>query len=247
MQASNKSAAAAGLTQAREEFARLANAVLDGAIGRTVRCTPRRRTVLLTVAGRVCFAKVRDGYGRAAKAEWQWLHDLPKVGIAVPEPLALLQRGRRSVLVTGAAAGRPLDAAFAEAIARGEDAAVADFVCGPVARAVAALHGSGLVYRDLYWNHVFADGLAPGSGLVFLDVERVFRPWWRLQRWQVKDLAGLASSFPGRVPLRVATRFLRVYLGSAGSGPRGRARRRRWLRLVHAKSVRIRAHVPKYG
>lgn len=247
MQASNKSGAATHQVRGRDECERLANAVLDGALGQTVRCTPMRCTTMFPVASEVWFGKVRHGGMRAAIAEWRWLHELPAIGLAVPEPLAFVRRGRRSVLVTSAVNGRPLDVVIAEAMARGEHAAIADFACQVVAVAVAALHASGLVYRDLYWNHLFVDRLGPGARLVFLDVERVFAPRVCRRRWHVKDLAGLVSSFPGTLSPKSAMRFLRAYLLARGDAPNGRALRR-WL-FVHvgAKSKRIRAHVPKYG
>jgi hypothetical protein len=75
----------------------------------------------------------------------------------------------------------------------------------------------------------------------------VFRPRWRFERWRTKDLAGLASSYPGEVPLRVATRFLRAYLAADAGLPTGRGVLRVALRRAGAKAQRIRSHAPKFG
>jgi hypothetical protein len=115
-----------------------------------------------------------------------------------------------------------------------------------VAKAVRRLHDQGLVFRDLYWNHLFARDLSPDSEPVFLDVERVFRPRWRWERWVVKDLAGLLASVPAALALRAGdgVRFLRSYLGA--DWPL-RSRRHRLMRKIAAKAARIRAHRPRYG
>jgi hypothetical protein len=109
-----------------------------------------------------------------------------------------------------------------------------------VAPRVRALHAAGLVYRDLYWNHVVALDPRGGATPTFLDVERVFRPVWRRRRWNVKDLAGLASSLPVAVSGSALLRFLRAYDSAM-------ARDRRWVRAIARKAARIRAHAPRFG
>lgn len=225
-----------------------AEAALDGAVGFSVRCTPRRQTLRVETAGVDLYVKLRDGRLADARAEWHWLHVLGGLGLRVPEPLAFVVRGRRSALVTGAVAGRPCDAWFRGGGVAGRRGPALAFACGPVARAVAALHAQGLVYRDLYWNHVFATGLGGDAVPVFLDVERVFRPRFRFERWRVKDLAGLRSSLPVAPSLREVARFLCAYSAALGLDPSASRRRRRdWIKAAGRKAARIASHQPKYG
>lgn len=220
--------------------------VVAGALGYTVRCTPRRRTVVATASdGRVLFVKLRRGRLRDAKAEWRWLHLLPMLGVRTARPVALarLPRGQ-SALCTLAATGRPCDALLAEALLQGRRGLALAFACRVVAPLVRGLHDRGIAVRDLYWNHLFAADLAADE-VVLLDVERVFRPRLRRRRWVVKDLAGLLASVPGDLPaLRDRLAFLRAYLGGGGMA---RRERRRLGRDVLRKAERIRAHAPRYG
>ncbi len=217
-------------------------AMARGQLGFSVRCTPRRWTVIASLPelGTV-FGKIRRGRMRDAKAEWSWLRDLPRLGLAVPEPVGFWRQGSTSVVATLAVRGQGLDALLRAALARGDAAAAVRFACRVVAPVVARLHEQGLVFRDLYWNHLFAVGL-DADQVTFLDVERVFRPWFRRRRWIVKDLAGLLSSAPEQVSRTMALRFLLAYLG-----PRDRALAAALARDVARKAARIRAHVPRYG
>ena len=187
------------------------------------------------------FGKIRHGRMSDAKAEWAWLHDLPQLGLAVPAPVGFWRQGTTSVVATAAVRGHGLDALLRAALATGDAARAVRFACRVVAPVVARLHEQGLVFRDLYWNHVFAVGL-DADQVTFLDVERVFRPWFRKRRWIVKDLAGLLSSAPEQVSRTMALRFLLAYLG-----PHRRSLAGPLLRDVARKAARIRAHVPRYG
>ncbi len=210
-----------------------------GALGRTVRCTPRRRTV--RVAGSpALFGKWRTGGRADAAREWHWLHVLPLVGLRTPRPVAWLGHPRRSVLVTEAVAGRPMDVWIAEAAEQGWLEQLGRYAVEFVAPAVQCLHRGGLVYRDLYWNHLFVTDPRTSAEPVFLDVERVFRPRWRWRRWVVKDLAGLLASAPVAIPLSLQLRFMRRYGG-------GEPLDRRLLRAIARKAARIRRHVPRFG
>lgn len=214
----------------------------QGSLGRIVRCVPTRWTAALATSEGWIFAKTRIGARRDAAAEWRWLHVLPLLGLRTPAPLAWLgDGGEKSMVVTRGVAGQACDAWLVEANADGWLADFAAWACREVAPRVRALHDAGLVYRDLYWNHVFADDPRRGGEPTFLDVERVCRVRWLRRRWLIKDLAGLLSSLPVDVPLRLQLRFARAYWREP------LRRRRRWLAAIARKAARIRAHAPRYG
>jgi hypothetical protein len=244
MEASNKPERPDGTrwVAAAGRHAGLVRELWAGAVGRTVRCVPTRRTVIAPSGdGSVVFGKWRRGERRSGAAEWRWLHLLPLVGLRTAAPVAWIGERGRSLLVTAGVPGRSLDAWAAEAAASGWLPELVRYATQHVAPVIRRLHGSGLVYRDLYWNHLFTDDPRGGSAPTFIDVERVFQPRWRRQRWIVKDLAGLLASAPAKVGARAALRFLRAYLGEPLE------RRRRLIRAVAAKAARIRRHQPRYG
>lgn len=229
---------------AEPELAALVDRLWSGAAGRTVRCVPTRRTVAVPFADGWIFAKWRLGRGGAAAAEWRWLHLLPLLGIRTAEPVVWIGTRRRNLLVTAGVAGRPLDAWAVDALRGGWLRDIVDYACREVAPAVRRLHDQGLVYRDLYWNHLFARDprhVRAGDAPVFLDCERLLRPRWRWRRWVVKDLASLWATVPAPVGRRAALRFLRAYLGEPV------APHRRLLSAIAAKAARIRRHTPRYG
>lgn len=241
MAASNKGAdpdALQGLPAAQAGFLR---ALWHGAVGRVVRCVPGRYTVMAEdPAGRVVFAKLRRGRAGDAAAEWRWLHVLPMLGFQAPTPVAFLQRRRKTMVVTEAVAGHAADTLTHMALANGATGSPAEFLLGAVAPTIARLHGQGIVFRDLYWNHLFATALGAGD-VTLLDVERAFQPRWRRRRWIVKDLAGLLASAPIALPCRVWLRALHLYQGGRPPG---------WKALataVRRKADKIRAHRPRYG
>lgn len=222
--------------------------------GRTVRCTPRRRTVrVLSGSGAVLYRKLRcdDVRGDAAR-EWELLDALRAVGLEVPGRVLQAQRGVDSVIVTVGVGGRPLDAWIRDAAHEAGDgfAAVARYVEAAVIPAVRRLHDAGWCYRDLYFNHLHADRLAPDCPPRWLDVERAFRPsaqgGARVSRWIVKDLAGLIASWPWRERDADFGRLLLDAYGGSVAGAAGRRVDVPWD-AVFAKAGRIRAHVPKYG
>ncbi len=223
--------------------------LVHGAIGRTVRCTPNRRTVF--VDGPVAlFGKWREhglpaGFWRVGTAadaarEWHWLHVLPLMGLRVPEPVCWIGNRSRSLLVTNRVPGRGMDAWMRVAEREGWLEQLFDYVLEHVAPAIRRLHAAGVAYRDLYWNHVFVSDPRAGDEPVFLDVERAFRPLWRWRRWVVKDLAGLLASVSVELPPSWPLRFLRQYTGGARLDPR-------WLAAIASKARRIRGHQPKFG
>ena len=237
---SNESLAVQGLPSGE---AALLKAVWAGAMGWTVRCTPRRRTLALDLPdGRRWFVKLRTGFSRAANREWNWLHTLPLLGFRTPTPVYREQRLTGSLVCTRALSGRPMDVVWQEAADRGSTDALVAWAVAVVAPMVRRLHGAGLVHRDLYWNHLLQDPDRPDAEPFLLDVERVFAPRWRFRRWVVKDLAGLLASLPVEVRPTDRLRFLRAYCGGVLSPG--------WKDLaeqVEHKAQRIRRHVPRYG
>ena len=158
----------------------------------------------------------------------------------LPLPVAWLGRPRRSLLVTEAVAGRPMDAWFRSALAEGWLEQLCHYAVESVAPRVRLLHENRLAYRDLYWNHVYCVDPRAGAPPTFIDVERVFRPRWRWQRWVVKDLAGLLASLPVPVELRWRLRFLRRYLAREPLQPA-------MMSAIQRKAGRIGRHVPRFG
>ncbi|MEZ5962986.1 MAG: lipopolysaccharide kinase InaA family protein [Planctomycetota bacterium] len=221
---------------------------VDDPRGLTVRSTPRRVTLMqdLVVVPGVAdgssgqhrsvrlFRKVRLGAVAAAEQEWHGLDELSRRGFRVADPVFFARSGERTVVATRAVRGRPLGALFLDA---GADASL-DAACSFVGVTVRRLHAGGLVFRDLYWNHLFATDVSLAAEPTFIDVERLLRPRWRWRRWVVKDLAGLVSSWPFADVAPVALALVRAYLGAAD---------RALTDAVLAKAARIRRHVPKYG
>ena len=63
---------------------------------------------------------------------------------------------------------------------------------------VGRLHAAGCAHRDLYASHVFLHETDQALHLSLIDLARVFRPRWRMRRWQVKDVAQVKYSMPAR-------------------------------------------------
>jgi len=246
MHASNKPDSPTGAWHAHlaPELADVVQGMWAGRVGHTVRCVPTRRTVAAAVDGTFVFGKWRLRRGGDARKEWHWLHLLPLLGIRAAEPVVWIGRRSRNLLVTAGVAGRALDAWAVEAERAGWLPELVAYACREVAPAVRRLHDQGLVYRDLYWNHLYAVDPrrgGPGNGPVFLDCERILRPRFRWNRWVVKDLASLWASVTVPVGTRAALRFFRSYVGEPLREHRGS------LLAVAAKAARIRRHVPRYG
>ncbi len=208
--------------------------------GRTVRCTPTRRTVRHALAaGAVVY---RKHYGdRGARTEWANLLALRAAGFAVAAPVCVAATGGRSAVVFERVPGRAADAVLAAGPGQRGRVRRAIAALAPVVR---RLHREGWCHRDLYLGHCFLD--EAGDNVVLIDVQRIFQPRWRRRRWRVKDLAALWSSVPAGVSRADGLRFLKLYL-NAERGRTGRVLRRGWARAITAKARRIRRHRPKYG
>ncbi|MEZ6037427.1 MAG: lipopolysaccharide kinase InaA family protein [Planctomycetota bacterium] len=213
-----------------------------GSLGRTVRCVPTRRTVMVESGGQTLYAKLYRGRQPGAAAEWRWLHLLPMLAIAAPQPVARMAARGRSMVVMAALPGRSLDAWLLDAAREGWLDDLARVVTGPVAALVGRLFAQGLVHRDLNCAHLWVDEPRGAARVALLDLERVFRPAWRWRRWVVKDLAALLASSPVPVPLRVAVRFVRACLPDTWP-----AQRRELFAAVAKKARRVAGRRPRFG
>lgn len=213
----------------------------SGGAGQVMRSIPHRRTLQYCLAdGRSIFCKLRDRRPGDALVEWWWLHELPRLGFRAPQPVLLLRRRSRTAVCTLEAPGRSSRDLIAEAVRAGRPSTVEAWIVSAVAPMLRRFHGQGLVFRDLYWNHLYVESLDdPQREPTFIDVERIFRPRWRWRRWQVKDLAGLLASLPSPASPRLLLRGFRAYLGGVGA--------RSLLGPVVRKAGRIRRHRPRYG
>ncbi len=231
-------AAALGYVTARD-------VVLDPR-GRTVRSVPRRRTVMQAgaVGGPMIFRKLRCGGGTSALAEWRWLRRLPDLGIAVAAPVCFARLGRATAVVALATQGRPLDALLREA----PSSVALEYARVVVAPLAARLHGHGVVFRDFYWNHLFAPRLDLEVEPTFIDVERALVPTLRWRRWVVKDLAGLVATWPRAAERPAAARVLiPSYFAAAGERAADLGASARFELAVLAKAGRIVSRRPRFG
>ena len=184
-------------------------------------------------------------YRSLAAMEWAWLRLLQKAGIPAPMPIAFGEEMRglwetRSALLIAAVPGDSLERIAPRLEPR--DRARIRKLLDTVAALVARFHGLGLVHRDLYLAHIFADGIADSNGsprLHLIDAARLFRPTILRRRWIAKDLAALAYSTPRvLVSMIDRARWLRSYLGTRRLGRDGR---RLWYH-VDGKVRRIARH-----
>jgi len=235
----------ASAVDAGPEERAVAPAVLVGATGWTVRCTPRRRVVRIELArgtdgaGGTLYGKLRRHGLRATLGEWDVLHRLRDVGLRVPDPVGVWDDGEHALLLMRAAPGRPVQALLREAAERGQWQTVRAFLRDVAAAEVARLHAAGWVFRDLYWNHWFAPSL--GERPVWIDVERAFRPRHRWHRWRLKDLSGLVSSARPPLSRTDALRALLAYAAHGGDDPRP------WVPAIVERARRVRERQPRFG
>ena len=102
------------------------------------------------------------------------------------------------------------------------------------------MHGEGLFHRDFYLGHLFVRPFEKEEvDLYLLDLQRLFRPIWRKERWRVKDLASLNFSAPrGWFTAADRLRFYKQYRGLSRLADGDRCQIRRIVR----KSRKIWAH-----
>ncbi len=244
----NKAATAEGddLTIVVAARAEAVMALWRGSLGRTVRCVPTRQTLMAEDQFGTLFAK-RYRSARRARNEWRWIGELQRAGLPGPPPVAVVQGRRGGMVVLGPAPGRSLDAWALDADREGWLGAWYDYLVADVAPWVRALHARGWIHRDLNLAHLYTADPRAGGAPAVIDVERMFQPRLRWQRWVVKELGSLLASSPVSVEASVAVRFLANYLGERGRGRRGRALRRQLARAVVAKAGTIAGRRPRFG
>lgn len=206
-----------------------------------------------------------------AGIEWRNAHALADAGVRAAEPVAFGEHRVgpyevRSFIMLGGAAGTSLERwvpehvppAHAESDQRRRRA-----MLDGLARFVAKFHAAGFVHRDLYLCHIFfdhdrvtddgpgaqnvnadaraADAAAFEDAFCLIDLQRVFRPCCRKQRWLVKDLAALHYSTPAEIigdreRLRFLCRYARLLRGPASTKRSASDFARRLARQVEDKT-----------
>jgi hypothetical protein len=179
--------------------------------------------------------------------EYRVATTLLQSGIPVPAPIAWgwrdQQSERQSFVILEAVPGEPAHlwtarlpaASTAEAWRRKCRMVVA------LADLARKFHRLGFRHRDFYLNHVFVTGYDKDMQLSLIDLQRVFRPRWRPQRWQIKDLAQLnfSATHDGfSQPMRL--RFLHHYLEAQHLKPEHRQLLHRILRKTRSMARRLR-------
>lgn len=178
-----------------------------------------------------------------AGVEWHWLHELNRAGVPCAAPVALAEDvgpagERASALLTAAVPGESLERLAQRSVPLPRTTIQRLLV--DTAHLVARLHRAGLVHRDLYLSHLFADLSDPlRPQLCLIDLQRVIRPRWLRTLWLVKDLAALHYSTPA--PLVTASdrlHWLKQYWGV----PKLDRMQRRIVRRIVARARRIERH-----
>lgn len=156
-----------------------------------------------------------------ARVEWENVELLRSLGISSMEPVVMGEdpvTGRSFLMTVAIESALPADD-YAKEHFSGTDAVLRRrrFV-RRLGELVRRLHWAGLTHRDLYLCHVFVRETDGDVELRLIDLQRVGRHVFE-RRWQVKDLAQLAYSRPGRVFTATdAVRFLHVYFNTPRLG-----------------------------
>ncbi len=146
---------------------------------------------------------------------------LQSVGIATFKPLAWGWQGtwgrhQKSFVVMSELEGKSLERWLAESplSESHSDWIKKKILVGNVAALARRFHGAGWFHRDFYLCHIFIEESGSDIKLSLLDLARVFRPRWRIERWLIKDLAQLDYSTPRQTFSRaMRLRFAKLYMG----------------------------------
>ncbi len=182
--------------------------------------------------------------------EYAVTSDLSAAGIGTPKPICYGEQWgllfeKRSFIITekiadAEALERRLPPCFSGP-ASSENLKLRRSFIAELASFISKFHQTGYRHRDLYFSHVFCSG----DGRFFLiDLARAFKPHLLARRFQIKDLAQLYYSAPGRYFSR--TDRLRFYVGYAGRRELT-ARDKVFVREVIGKAERIARRERKHG
>jgi Lipopolysaccharide kinase (Kdo/WaaP) family len=190
------------------------------------------------------------GRKSCAMHEYTSMSELTAAEIATPKPICCGQQWdtlfeRRSFIITlkipdAEAIERKLPDCF-NAPATTENLRQRKEFIVRLARFIKKFHETGYRHRDLYFSHIF---YSDKDGFFLIDLARAFRPLVMGRRFQIKDLAQIYYSAPGRHFSQ--TDRLRFYLAYAGQNKLAR-RDKGFLRDVIAKAQRIARREKKHG
>ena len=185
-----------------------------------------------------------------ASAEWAHLEAARRLGIQVPEVVAVGERigpwgGLQSYLMVAELVDQaPLHEAIPTLSGSLEPVAfdrLKRALIVEMAEVVARLHAAHAFHKDLYLCHFFlpSDGFQPGGGgrLCLIDLHRLAVHRWSGARWRCKDLGQLLYSTEGVAGIdnRDRLRFWKHY------------RRRMKLRLPQVEARLARGKAALYG
>ncbi len=180
--------------------------------------------------------------------EFENLEALGARGLRVPEPVAWLQSGGRSLLLMEFV---PHGATLQERLS--DSPRTWRTWRTPLLDMVLALHAAAPdsdpgFHRDFYLQHILITG--EPEQLCLIDVGRVRLAESVRQRWHEKDLAALAHSAPTSLGECKRLAWLDRYLARLlGPEPRSIARKRlfSWAKAVHKRQIRMQKHRPRHG
>jgi len=152
--------------------------------------------------------------------EYAVTSELSATGIGTPKPICYGEQWgllfeKRSFIITqkiadAEALERRLPPCFSER-ATSENLKLRRSFIAHLASFVRKFHQTGYRHRDLYLSHIF---YSDKGSFFLIDLARAFKPHLLARRFQIKDLAQLYYSAPGRHFSR--TDRLRFYVGYAG-------------------------------
>lgn len=182
--------------------------------------------------------------------EYALTSELSAAGIGTPKPICYGEQWgalfeKRSLIITekipeAEALERRLPPCFSGPATTENLQRRRDFIVR-LARFIKKFHETGYRHRDLYFSHIF---YSDRGGFFLIDLARAFRPILLSRRFQIKDLAQVYYSAPGRHFSR--TDRLRFYMAYAGRSEITR-RDRVFLRDVIDKAERIAQRERKHG
>ncbi|MBN1392735.1 MAG: lipopolysaccharide heptosyltransferase II [Sedimentisphaerales bacterium] len=102
-------------------------------------------------------------------------------------------------------------------------------------------HETNYRHRDFYFSHIFLDGY---GRFYLIDLARTFKPWLFSERFQIKDIAQLYYSAPGRYFSKTdRMRFYKSYTGCRKIAGKDKI----FIRKVIEKAGRMAKHDIKHG